>query len=130
MREFQFLAFRADPKTGAAIRAAAEASDTSLSAWLREAARLRLPEAATLPPLPPSPRRRSVYVADADVAAAARLAGELAKMTGATIQFAKALREIGRVPEHESAESILRGLRVTQLDLVRVVNRLRAGATA
>jgi hypothetical protein len=129
MRKFQFLAFRADPITGAAIRAAAEASGASLSGWLRESARLRLPEVTTLPALPPSPRRRPVHVPDATAAAVARLAGDVAKMTGATIQFAKALREVGCVPEHEAAESILRNLRVTQSHLVRIVDRLRAGAT-
>ncbi len=47
-------------------------------------------------------------------------------MTGATVQFAKTLRETGYVSEHQSAESVLRSIRTTQADLVRIVDRLRS----
>ena len=130
MRDFRFLAFRADPKTGAAIEAAAKADDISLSGWLREAARMRLPDAAMLPALPPSRPRRPVVIPDADVAAVARLVGEVGKLTGATVQFAKTLRETGYAPEHQFTESILHDLRTTQTNLVRIVDHLRAAGGA
>lgn len=130
MRDFRFLAFRDSPQAGAAIEAAAKAAGISLSGWLREAARCHLPETASLPALPPSPPRRRVAIPDTDVAAVARLVGEVGKLTGATVQLAKSLRETDRVPEHQSVEFILRDLRTTQTNLVRIVDRLRAAGAA
>lgn len=126
MRDFRFFAFRADPKTGAAIEAAAKAGDVSLSGWLRESARMRLPDAVGLPALPPSSPRRRAVTPDADVAAVASLAAEIAKLTGATIQLAKAFRETDRGVEHQATELIIRGLRTSSADLVGVIDRLRA----
>jgi hypothetical protein len=54
------------------------------------------------------------------------LTGELGRLSGATIQLARSLRERGHALEHESAESILSDLRSTQADLVDIVERLRA----
>jgi len=131
MRDFRFFAFRDSPQAGTAIEAAAKAAGISLSGWLREAARRHLPKTASLPALPSSPPRRRVAVPDTDVAAVARLVGEVGRMTGATIQLSKALRETDRVPEHQSTEAVLRDLRATQTNLVRIVDRLRAaGATS
>ena len=130
MRDFRFFAFRDSPQAGVAIEAAAKAAGISLSGWLREAARMRLPDATSLPELPPSSPRRRVAVPDADVVAVARLVGEVGKLTGATVQLTKVLREAGRVLEHQSAESILRDLRTTQTSLVRIVDRLRAVAAS
>jgi hypothetical protein len=131
MRDFRFFAFRDTPQAGAAIEAAAKEADVSLSGWLREAARRHLPEGgAALPPLRPSRPRRPVVIPEADVAAVARLIGEVGKLTGATVQLAKVLRETGYAPGHQSAESILRDLRTTQTSLVRIVDRLRAAGAA
>ena len=126
MRDFRFLAFRVDPETGAAIEAAAKADDTSLSGWLREAARMRLPDAAVLPALPSSPPRRRAATPDADVAVVANLVAEIAKLTGATIQLAKAFRETGRETEHRTTESIIREFRTLSAELVGIIDRLRA----
>lgn len=130
MRDFRFFAFRDSPQAGTAIEAAAKAAGISLSGWLREAARRHLPETASLPALPSSPPRRRAVIPDADVAAVARLIGEVGKLTGGTVQFAKVMRETGRVLEHQSAESILCDLRTTQTSLVRIVDRLRAAGAA
>lgn len=126
MRDFRFLAFRADPEIGAAIEAAAKADDISLSGWLREAARMRLPDTAALPALRPSPPRRRAATPDADVAAVANLAAEIAKLTGAAIQLAKAFRETDSAVEHRTTETIIRELRTSSADLVGVIDRLRA----
>ncbi|WP_157038835.1 hypothetical protein [Rhodopseudomonas palustris] len=121
------LFFRADLPTRTAVQEAARAAGTTVSGWLRAAARMRLPDGgATLPPLPPSPRRRPVRIPSDDVAAVSRLTGEVGRLTGATIQLARSLRETGCAPEHETTETILRDLRATQADLVSVVDRLRA----
>jgi hypothetical protein len=120
------LSVRLDPATSQALTAAATVAETSISGFVRAAIMKALPEARTLPALPPSPPRRHVIVPDADVAIVANLAGEVARMTGATIQFAKTLREGGRAAEHESAESVLRGHRATQAALVAMIDRLKA----
>lgn len=121
------LFFRADLPTRTAVQEAARAAGTTVSGWLREAARMRLPDGGTsLPPLPPSPIRRPVRIPSDDVAAVARLIGEVGKLTGATIQLARSLRETGRVSEHAAAETILRDLRSTQSCYVDIVGRLLA----
>lgn len=120
------LSVRLDLATSAALTAAAVAADVSVSGFARAAIMRSLPDGATLPALPPSPARRRPRVPDDDVAAVARLTGEVGRLTGATIQLARSLREGGRAPEHETTESILRDLRTTQSDLVHIVDRLRA----
>ena len=121
------LFFRADPATRAAVASAAASAGSTISGWLREAARMRLPDGGTsLPPLPPSPIRRPVRIPSDDVAAVARLTGEVGKLTGATIQLARSLREAGRVSEHAAVETILRDLRSTQCCYVDIVGRLLA----
>ena len=121
------LFFRADPATRAAVASAAASAGSTISGWLREAARMRLPDrGTTLPELPPSLPRRRARVPDDDVATIARLTGSVGQLTGATIQLARSLRETGCAPEHETTETILRDLRATQADLVSVVDRLRA----
>lgn len=124
------LSVRLDPAISAALAAAAQASETSVSGFARAAITKALPEGAALPALPPSPPRRRVAIPEADLAAVARLVGEVGRLTGATVQVAKALREIGRVPGHTTAESVLRDIRNTQADLVRIVDRLRAADVA
>jgi hypothetical protein len=124
------LSIRLDPAISAALAAAAASSETSVSGFSRNAITKALPEGAALPALPPSPPRRRVVIPEADVAAVSRLVGEVGRLTGATVQVAKALREIGRVSEHATAESVLRDIRATQADLVRIVERLRAADVA
>lgn len=126
MRNPKFLTLRLPDGIGAALTAAAASAETSVSGFARNAIVKALPEGAALPTLPPSPARRRVVIPDADVAAVARLVGEVGRLTGATVQVAKALREIGRVPGYATAESVLRDIRNTQADLVRIVDRLRA----
>jgi len=120
------LSVRLDPATSAALSAAAIEAETSVSGFARSAIVKALPNGAALPALPPSPPRRRVVIPDADIAAVARLVGEVGRLTGATVQVAKALRELGRVPGHATAESVLRDIRATQADLVRLVDRLNA----
>jgi hypothetical protein len=121
------LFFRADRSTRAAVEAAAKAANTTLSGWLRESARMRLPDGgASLPPLSSSRPRRPIRIPPEDVAAVARLTGHAGKLTGATIQLARCLRETGRILENETTEAVLRDLRSTQADLVNIVDRLRA----
>jgi hypothetical protein len=124
------LSVRLDPATSAALAAAAASSETSVSGFARNAITKALPEGAALPALPPSTPRRRVVIPEADVAAVSRLVGEVGRLTGATVQVAKALREIGRVPGHATVESVLRDIRATQTDLVRIVDRLRAADVA
>ena len=124
------LSVRLDPATSAALTAAATSAEKSVSGYVRDVIAKSLPNAATLPPLPQSPPRRRVVIPDANVAAVARLVGEVGRLTGATVQLAKALREIGHAPGHATAESVLRDIRATQADLVRVVDRLRAADVA
>jgi hypothetical protein len=126
MRDFRFFAFRDSPQAGTAIEAAAKTAGISLSGWLREAARMHLPNATSLPALPPSSPRRRVAIPDTDVAAVATLAAEVAKLTGATIQLAKAFRETGRVVEHQAVESNIREFRTLSADLVGIIDRLHA----
>lgn len=125
-----FLTIRLLPAVGAALTAAAASAETSVSGFARDAIIKALPDAATLPPVPPSPPRRRVVIPDADVAAVARLVGEVGKLTGATVQIAKALREGGYAREHATTESVLRDIRATQRDLVRIVDRLRTAGVA
>jgi hypothetical protein len=120
------LSVRLNPAISAALATAAQASETSVSGFARAAITKALPESAALPVLPPSPPRRRVVIPEADVATVARLVGEVGRLTGATVQVSKALRELGRVPGHATAESVLRDIRNTQADLVRIVDRLRA----
>ncbi|UYO41958.1 hypothetical protein KQX62_11970 [Rhodopseudomonas palustris] len=121
------LFFRTDLASADAYMVAAKAGGTTLSGWLREAARMRLPDGGTsLPPLPRSPRRRPVRIPSDDVVAVSGLTGEVGRLTGATIQLARSLREIGHASEHETIETILRDLRAAQADLVRIGDRLRA----
>lgn len=125
------LSVRLDPAISAALTAAAASEETSVSGFARNAIVKALPNSAALPALPPSPpRRRRRHIPEADVAAVARLIGEVARLTGATVQVAKALRELGRVPGHATAESVLRDIRATQADLVGIVDRLRAAEVA
>ena len=124
------LSVRMDPATSAALSTAATSAEKSVSGYVRAIIAKALPDAATLPALPPSPPRRRVVIPDADVAAVARLVGEVGRLTGATVQVAKALREIGSVRGHATAESVLRDIRATQDDLVRIVDRLRAADVA
>jgi len=125
MRDFRFLAFRADPEVGAAIERAAKAADVSISGWIRRVLCAALPESASLPPLPASPRRGKVVIPNPDIAAVADLVAGGAKLTGATIQLAKALREAGHSDGHREMEAVIRSHRAAQADLVRVVERLR-----
>lgn len=121
------LFFRADPATRVAVASAAANAGSTLSGWLREAARMRLPDGgASLPPLPPSRPRRPIRIPSNDVAAVARLTGAVGLLTGATIQLARSLRETGHAPEHATTETILHDLRATQADFVKIVDRLRA----
>lgn len=126
MRNPKFLTLRLPNGIGAALAAAAIEAETSVSGFARNAIVKALPEGAALPALPLSPPRRRVVIPDADIAAVSRLVGEVGRLTGATVQITKALREIGRVPRHATAESVLRDIRATQADLVRIVDRLRA----
>ncbi|WBU27750.1 hypothetical protein OOZ54_13860 [Rhodopseudomonas palustris] len=88
---------------------------------------MRLPDGgASLPPLPPSPRRRAVHIPSEAAAAVARLTGSVGQLTGATIQLARSLRETDCAPEHGTTETILRDLRKTQAELVKIVDGLRA----
>jgi hypothetical protein len=130
MKKPEFLTLRLPSDVGAALTAAAAAADVSVSGFARAAITKALPKGAALPPLPPSPPRRRVVIPDADIAAVARLVGEVGRLTGATVQVAKALRELGRVPGHATAESVLRDIRTTQADLVRIVDRLKAADVA
>lgn len=124
------LSVRLDPAISAALAAAAQASETSVSGFARAAITKALPESTALPALPPSLPRRRADIPEADVAAVSRLVGEVGRLTGATVQVAKTLRELGHVPGHATAESVLRDIRATQADLVGVVNRLRAADVA
>lgn len=121
------LFFRTDLASADAFKAAAKAAGTTVSGWLREAARMRLPDGgASLPPLPPSPRRRTVRIPSDDVAAVSRLTRSVGQLVGATVQLARSLRETGCTQEHGTTETILRDLRAMQADLVKIGDRLRA----
>ena len=124
------LSVRLDPAISAALTAAAASEETSVSGFARNAIVKALPEGAALPALPLSPPRRRVVIPEVDLAAVSRLVGEVGRLTGATVQVAKALRELGRVPRHATAESVLRDIRATQADLVGIVDRLRAADVA
>lgn len=121
-----FLSVQITEPIRAALTAAAASAETSVSGYVRDVITKALPNSAAPPALPPSPPRRRRHIPEADVAAVARLIGEVARLTGATVQVAKALRELGRVPGHATAESVLRDIRATQADLVGIVDRLRA----
>jgi hypothetical protein len=124
------LSIRLSPTIAAVLTAAAAAAETSVSGFVRAAITKALPEGTALPILPPSPPRRRRHIPDADVAAVARLVGEVGLLTGATVQITKALREIGHAPGYAMAESVLRDIRAAQADLVRIVDRLRAADVA
>ncbi|WP_315756019.1 hypothetical protein [Bradyrhizobium sp. SZCCHNRI2007] len=125
MTGFRFFAFRVDLETGAAIAAAAKAANVSLSGWLREAVRMRLPEGTSLPTLPPSPRRRPVHIPDADVAAVACLLGGINRLNGAMIQLAKSLREAGHAPEHQAMEAAIHDVGELKTEGVNLFRRLQ-----
>ena len=129
MKNPGFLTLRLPPIVGAALDAAARASGVSVSGYARSAIVAVLPDVATLPPLPPSPSpppRRPVIIPDADVAAIARFGSHLGRLTGAIVQLSKACRETDRIREHESLESEIRDLRVAKVEVVALVQRLRA----
>lgn len=115
---------RLDPTTSAALTVAAASAETSVSGFARAAIIKGLPDAATLPPVPPSPPRRRTHIPDADVAAVARLVGEVGKLTGATVQFARALREGRLVPGHAASESVLRDIARTSATTSRRCRRI------
>lgn len=129
MKNPSFLTLRLPPVIGTALAAAARASGVSVSGYARSAIVAVLPDAATLPPLPPSPSpppRRPAIIPDADVAAIARFGGHLGRLTGATVQLSKACRETGRIWEHDSLESEIWDLRAAKVDIVALIQRLRA----
>jgi hypothetical protein len=116
---------RLTPHAGAAVAAAAAARGLSRGAWLRELA----VAAARLPPgerRPTAPARAPVMPRE-DIAEVSRLIGVVGKAAGATIQLAARLRDLSLAERHAEAEAVLRGLRVSQEELVRLVDRLRAG---
>lgn len=129
MKNPGFLTLRLPPVIGAALAAAARTSGVSVSGFARSAIVAVLPDAATLPPLPPSPLpspRRSAIIPDADVAAIARFGGHLGRLTGAVVQLSKACRETRRIREHDSLESEIRDLRAAKVEIVALIQRLRA----
>lgn len=132
MKNPGFLTLRLPPVIGAALAAAARASGVSVSGYARSAIVTVLPDAATLPPLPPSPSpspRRPTIIPDADVAAIARFGGHLGRLTGSVIQLSKACRETDRIREHDSLESEIRDLRAAKVEVVALVQRLRVAGT-
>ena len=122
---FRFFAFRTDPTTGTAIEAAAAAAQTSLSSWIRNAIRATLPEATSLPALPPSPPRRRAVLPDADIAAVARLMAAVSRLNGAMIHLAEGLRETGNVPEHAAVETALQEIRALRAEGVQLFRKLQ-----
>jgi hypothetical protein len=125
MKGFRFFAFRIDPATGTAIEAAAAATKTSLSGWIRNAIHAALPEGASLPALPPSPPRHRAAAPEADVAALARLMSAVNRLNGAAVQLSKGLREAGHVPEHQAMESAIRDVSDLKAEGVRLFQRLQ-----
>jgi hypothetical protein len=124
------LTLRLPPAIGAALTAAAASAQTSVSGFARSAIVAALPDNASLLPLPPSPPPRPTVVPAEDLAAIARFGGHLGRLTGATVQLSKALRESGQLPEHDALELEIRELRSTKAKVVAIVNRLRAAETA
>jgi hypothetical protein len=115
---------RLTPAADAAIAAVAAANGLSRAAWLRglavAAAPLARAEARpSAPVLPPRLPRE-------DVAAVARLVGITGKITGATVQLCKQLRESGPAGLHAEAEAVVAALRAVAGDLRRTADRLAA----
>jgi hypothetical protein len=109
----------------AALDAAASAQGISPTGWVRAALVRAFPGCSDVGSLPPSARRRPAVVPPEDLAVIARLTGEVGRATGATIQLARSLREVGSMEAHAEAEAVLKGLRSAQADLVAVVSELR-----
>jgi hypothetical protein len=120
-----FLTLRLPPAIGAALAAAAKASDVSISGFARSAIVAALLDSAGLPPLRPSPPPRPAIAPAEDLAAIASLGGQVGRLTGATVQLARTLREAGHAPEHSATESIIRDLRAAKAEIVAIVNLLR-----
>jgi len=118
------LSVRLDPATSAALGAAAAWAETSVSGFARAAIIKALPDAASLPPAAPSPRRRPLVVSEADIAAVARLMSAVSRFNGAMVQFSKGLRETGYVPEHEAMESAIRDIRDLKTEGVHLFRKL------
>lgn len=109
----------------AALDAAATAEGISPTGWVRAALVRALPISSEVGSLPPSARRRPAVVPPEDLAVIARLIGEVGRATGATIQLARSLREVGSTEAHAEAEAVLTRLRSIQADLVAIVSLLR-----
>jgi hypothetical protein len=119
------ITFRLEPNLSAALDLAARAADRSISGYIRDTLTKALPDSANLPSTRPSPPRRPIVIPDPGSADLVRLAGEIGRATGATIQLAKALREAGRIPEHAATEAVLRDLRAGQVEFVRLMSERR-----
>jgi hypothetical protein len=117
---------RLTPDAAGAVTEHARARGLSRAAWLRAlavaAAGLPVVERRLSRPVP-----RAALPAE-DIAAVSRLAAAVGRAAGATIQFARALREAGAAEPHGEAEAVLHELRARQDDLLRVIGRLRGPA--
>lgn len=126
MKNYTFITQRLPPEIGRALETAAAMAEVSVARYVLNAIIAALPDGVLQQPLRPSPPSRPTIVPADDIAAIARFGGYLGRLTGATVQLSKAVRETGQLPEHDALESEIRDLRSAKADLVDLVNRLRA----
>jgi hypothetical protein len=124
-----FLVRTSDP-LGAAIDVAAAGENLSSASYIRRIVTSTLPPENQFPADPSqhdrqrSPRRVARPKLEPAEIELRMLTRDLGRLTGAVIQLAKSLRELGS-SEHPSAEHVLAEVRAASMQAVALVERMR-----
>ena len=117
------LFVRLDPKLRAFVDTAAASASTNGATWVRDLIADRQGNAAHAQQRPAIRRRPSSPRPPDDIAELSRLAADVARLNGAVVQLAKALRLTGSAVEHAELECVLADLRAAQRQLVAAIER-------